>query len=446
MSILFLALLFFMLNFGFLGSEGIAQTYFMGLVPQNKMLDMGILYFMVFGIAGAGGAMLAGLLLDGLALVGLSSFASFKVLFALITVLTGIAVFMQRKLTSLGALPLSGAVRIMLSYRDLQAISLLDRLDRSQDFHEQEQLLDALHRSPSQLSIKGLLERAKSPRLSTRMEAISALERLDSLNEAAEKALINDIVNNPFTTAYISARILGNHGYTPAIPVLRELSSSSDYMLAGEAMIALARLRDSAFRPQIEEIVVNTKNPRLQIMGVESLGIYRSPDSLGILVEMLKAPSPPPHLHDGVLLAISEIVGIQNQFSRNLVRLLAEPSLATALAMDAVETASEFFTTTHAGIKAGRKGGKLSPLTEHVKIVGSAVSALVRDNDPVPLSQWILGIPDSAFSSDPSFKMVQGVFSQALLDSPTSANGYFGLLVVHWVAHKIRAWKKRVGG
>jgi hypothetical protein len=47
-GILFLSFLFFMLNFGFLGSEGIAQTYFMGLVPPEKTLDMGILYFFCF--------------------------------------------------------------------------------------------------------------------------------------------------------------------------------------------------------------------------------------------------------------------------------------------------------------------------------------------------------------------------------------------------------------
>ena len=47
-SILFLVFLFFMLNFGFLGSEGIAQTYFMAMVPAEKMLNLGIVYFFCF--------------------------------------------------------------------------------------------------------------------------------------------------------------------------------------------------------------------------------------------------------------------------------------------------------------------------------------------------------------------------------------------------------------
>jgi len=441
MAILFLAFLFFMLNFGFLGSEGIAQTYFLGLVPPAKMLDMGILYFFVFGIAGAVGSFLAGLLLDTLMFIGLSPFVSFKILFAVIIALTGIAVFMQRKLTPLGALPLAGAVKVMFSYRDLQAISLLDRLDRSQDFQEQEQLLDALHRNPSQLSIKGLLDQAKSPRLATRMEAIRALERLDRLNEAAEKALVNDVINSQFTTAYISARTLGNHGYTPVIPILRELVSSTDYMLAGEAMIALAKLRDSAFWPQLEEIIVNTQNPRLKIMGVESIAIYRSPDSLNVLIGILKDANPPPYLRDEVVIAMSEIVGIQNQFNRSLVRFLAEPALAPALAMDAADTASEFFASS---LGSGRSRGKLAPIAKQAEGIRAAVSALVQNDDPAPLSDWIRELPASTFSDRPSFKTAQSVFSQALLDTEAVSHKHLQLLISHWAAHQIREWTKKL--
>ncbi|MCL2600522.1 MAG: MFS transporter, partial [Treponema sp.] len=440
---LFLAFLFFMLNFGFLGSEGIAQTYFLGLVPSDRMLDMGILYFLLFGIAGAGGSFIAGLLLDTLMFVGLSPFVSFKILFSAIIVLAAVAVLMQRRLTPLGALPLSGAVRVMFSYRDLQAISLLDRLDRSRDFQEQEQLLDALHRNPSQLSIKGLLEQARSPRLATRMEAIRALERVDRLNEAAEKALVDDVIGSQFTTAYISARILGNHGYVPAIPILRELVGSTDYMLAGEAMIALARLGDSAFRPRLEEIIVNTLNPRLKIMGVESLGIYRSPDSLDALVRILKGADPPPYLRDEVALAMSEIVGIQTQFSRSLVRFLSEPNLAPALALDAAETAAEFFAANSGGIKAGRDKGRLSAMERQAGTMHAAVSALVHSGDPAPLSGWIRELPDSAFAGSLSFKTARGVFSGALLDAEAISHKHLQLLICHWAAHQIRICVRR---
>jgi len=176
-AILFLVFLFFMLNFGFLGSEGIAQTYFLALIPAEKILDMGILYFFIFGAAGAGGSFIAGLLLDFLIFIGVSPFFSFKILFSVMIVLAVIALAMQKKMKSLGSLPLKDALEVIVSFRDLRAISLLDKLNKAQDSYEEELVLTELHNTPSHLAIGGLLERARSPRLSARLEAIRALEK-----------------------------------------------------------------------------------------------------------------------------------------------------------------------------------------------------------------------------------------------------------------------------
>ncbi|MDR0494407.1 MAG: MFS transporter [Treponema sp.] len=439
---LFLSFLFFMLNFGFLGSEGIAQTYFMGLVPPEKMLNMGIVYFLIFGIAGAGGSLLAGLVLDMFSLLGFSHIASYKILYAILIVLAAIIVLLQRKLTPLGALSLAGAVKIMFSYRDLQAISLLDRLDKTHNSRQEEQLLGALHYKPSQLATKGLLERARSPRLATRLESISALERLETLNGDAEKALINDISANPFTTAYISARILGNHGCSTAIPLLRELAFSGDYMLAGEAMIALAKLRDEAFRPQIEKIIHNTRNPRLNIMGTEALGLYCSPHSLCALIDIFYGENPPPYLCDEVAIAMSAIVDTQQQFYRLLVRFLAEPSIIPVLAMDEAEAAYEFFSSNLGGRKGAKKKNGLPILSQKASNIQAAVSSMAHDNDPVPLSRWILELPTASFSKIPAFGIAQAVFPEILLDAEMSAYKGLHLLIIHWAAYQIRNWTK----
>jgi hypothetical protein len=405
---------------------------------------MGILYFLVFGVAGASGSFLAGLLLDTLAGFGYSPSASFKALYAVIIVLTATAILMQRKLVSLGALPLANAVKIMFSYRELQAISLLDRLNKAQNFHQETLLLGALHHMPSQLATKGLLERAQSPRLTTRQEAIRALERLETLSEDAERALINDIATHPFTTAYISARILGNHACFSTIPLLRELAYSQDYMLAGESMIALAKLRDNAFRPQVEQIILNTGNPRLKIMGAEALGIYGLPHSLYTLLEMLRGTDPPRYLRDEVVLAMAAILDTQNQFYRILVRFLAEPSLAPALAMDEAEAAYEFFNDKLGGRKSARKKKELPILAQQANNIQAAVSAIVHDKDPSPLSQWIMGIPADPFINDPAFSVAQAIFPEILLDSEMSSYERLHLLIIHWATYQIRNWTKRL--
>ncbi|MDR0511903.1 MAG: MFS transporter, partial [Treponema sp.] len=248
--IMFLTFVFFVMNFGWLGAEGVMQTYFMGMIPEEKMMDMGILYFLGFGIAGAGGALLSGVLLDALTALFGSPAISFRILYSLLLILTALVLFFMRKLIPLGALPFRGALEVMFSIRDLRAISLLDRLNKTKNLGEEAAILVELSGTPSKLSIRGLLNRAKSPRLSVRMESIRAIDALKSLDEDTEKALMEDTINNPYTTAFMSARTLGNHGVFQAIPLLRELADSDDYMLAGEAIIALAKLGDNAFRTQ----------------------------------------------------------------------------------------------------------------------------------------------------------------------------------------------------
>jgi hypothetical protein len=437
-TILFLSFLFFIMNFGFLGAEGIAQTYFLALVPLELMLDMGILYFFIFGISGAGGSLLAGLLLDILAGFGIAKFITFKILYIILIGLTVFVLIFQRKLVSLGALPFKGALKVLFSVRDLQAISLLDRLNKTRDSQEEEALLEALHDTPSQLSLKGLLGRAKSPRLAIRLESLRALESLESLTSDAEKALIDDIVNNPYTTAYISARTLGNHKCFAAIPLLRELASSRDYMLAGEAIIALAKLGDEAFRPHIERIITKTRNPRLKIMGVEAFGIYRSPNSLSVLLDILKVADPPPYLRDEVVLAMASILNVQNQFYPLLVRLLEDPSLITTLAMDEAEAAAEYYNATHGGWFPRKKSSLTLP-GKQAKALTPAVQDYIRDHKGALLSRWILEIPDELCQT-----ILQVVLSEAVLDDELASYDHLRLLIVHWTAGELKLWTNKL--
>ena len=430
--VMYLTLLFFLMNFGFLGAEGLAQTYFFGLIPREMMLDMGIVYFLCFGIAGTAGSFLAGVFLDLLFVFGFSAFWAFRIFYLILIALGALILILLRKMVPLDAMPFKGALEVLFSFRDLRAISLMDKLNRTWDSHEEEVLLDALHGTPSKLSIKGLLARAKSPRLGIRTEALRAVDALKSLNEDAERALMDDLINNPYTTAYISARILGSHGIFAATPLLRELAASKDYMLAGEAIIALARLGDHAFRTQIEKIINKTKNPRLQIMGVEALGIYGSPDSLSVLLDIFRGNDPPPYLRDEVILAMASILDIQNQFYPLLVRFRADESLVPALATDEAESAYEHYVSTY-----GRKRvtGELNDLAKHARALPPAVNAFVNESKGTPLSRWILEIPD-----DFCHTIVQVVLAEAALDNDLSYMPRLKLLIAHWSAHELRLW------
>ncbi|MDR2376150.1 MAG: MFS transporter [Treponema sp.] len=447
-AVLFLSFLFFTMNFGFLGSEGIAQTYFLGLIPLSLMLDMGIIYYFIFGIAGAGGSFAAGLLLDTVSGIGFSNFAAFKILYSVLIALAILVIVMQRRLTPLGALPFRGALEVIFSFRDLKAITLLDKLNRARDSGEEQALLGRLHESPSQLAIKGLLVRARSPRLAIRLEALRAMENLKDLGEDAERALMEDLTGNPYTTAYISARILGDHRISAAIPLLRELTESEDYMLAGEAIVALAHLGDEPFRPYIEALILKTPNPRLKIMGVQAFGIYKSVNSIGVLLDILKSANPPPYLRDEVVLALASILDIQNLFYPVLVRFLElqnsaavvdtagnGDAAALALALDEAEAAFEFYRKSGLGHRRDHNNPGLKQLEEHARNIQAVIGTFIRNGDGSAFSRWILDIPGSY-----SRPAVQTILAEAVLDSELGNLPRLQLLISHWAAHSLRWW------
>ena len=436
---LYLIFLFFILNFGWLGSEGLMQTYYMGLVPSEKMVDMGMLYYLAFGLAGAVGSLLGGALLDATTVISGSASISFRILFGILIIVSCLTLFFMRRLTPLGALPFMGAMEIMFSPRELKAISILGKLDRSSDSDTEEALLEALQDAPSNLAIKGLLSRVKSPRLAVRIESIRAIDALRDLNEEVEKALMEDIINNPYTTAYSSARTLGNHGVFPAVPLLRELISSSDYMLAGEAMIALAKLRDDAVRPHIEAITLESQNPRLKMAGAEALGIYGDPRSLPVLLDIMTVVNPPPYLRDEIVLAMACILDIQSKFYPLLVRFLADKSLAPTLAMDESEAAYEYYAQVHARKRRSKKDPALNALGHHAKTFQGAVNDYIKNSNGSPLCRWILELPDELVH-----KAVQVVLSEAVLDDRLLGYPRLKLLIVSWTAHILRLWTNRL--
>jgi hypothetical protein len=220
-------------------------------------------------------------------------------------------------------------------------------------------------------------------------------------------------------------------------------------MLAGEAMIALAKLRDLAFRQQIEQIILDTQNPRVKIMGAEALGIYAIPDSLYTLISILNRADPPPYLSNEVVLAMSAIIGTQQQFSNILVRFAAEPSLAQALAIDEAEAAAEFYKSNigwrrSGGRDAFRKKNELPFLAKQAGSIQAAVYSLEHNKDSAALAQWILDLPDDVFTDDPAFGTAQVIFPEILMDKEMNCQKCLHLLIIHWAAYKLRAWVKRL--
>jgi MFS family permease len=433
--ILYLCAFFFITNFAFLGAEGVGQTYFLGLVPRKSMLDMGIVYFFVYAIAGAGGTFAAGLLLDILNALGFSYFAAFRALFVLMIAVLVIVLFLQRRLVSLGAIPLTSAISLLFSPRDLRAIMLVDKLGKSRDAGEEGEVLEELSGAASQFAVQAILDRLRSPSFAVRIEALNALSTAPHLGEQPVKILIDDLQRNTHTTAYLSARVLGKHRIAECRDKLREALSCDDYMLSGEAMIALARLGDEASYPRIERIIRETYNPRLKIMGFDALSIAGEKASIPVLIDSMIERETASHVKDEAALSLASILQIGDSYYKLLVGYEEDPSSFAALAKDAAESAYEHYRSLYGST---RKKKNQTPRDIQAALIQAAASAYIDKNEGGPLAHWILSLP-----SDIADETLQLMLAGAVMDKTLMNQNSFKLLIVLWASRQLRTWAQR---
>lgn len=343
---LLLAFVNFLSAFGFAGEENAGQTYYFALVPREKTLDLSVIYYFAFGLGGAVGSGTGGLMLDLLSVIGLSPASSYRVLYALLCLVLGFAIFLMGKLKRLGSASVGTSLGVMFSFRDLKAFDLLSKLDRSVNPMEEIKLIQELGKSASTLSQTELLGYLESPRFEVRMEALLAFETMPTLSVRAVRPLMREVEHHTFTTAYVAARILGKHGVAEAAPLLRKALEADDYLLQGTAMIALARLGDRESIALIESILMRSRNPRVKISATYALEILDSTSSLPALASCLRQDDPPAFVSDEVVLAIASIVKIMEEFYPLYVAYIQDSEQGLALlgstARDALSSQEDF--------------------------------------------------------------------------------------------------------
>lgn len=318
----------FLSSFGLAGEENVGQTYFFSLVRPERTLDLGVAYFIVYGLGGTLGSEAGGLVLDAFGSAGLSQPSAFRLFFALqLAVLAWVLARMGR-LVRLGSASVRESLGIMLSIRDLRAFNLLARLDRSGDPEEEIALIRdigsaAAKGSPARSSLPaqaGLLAYLGSPRFDVRMEALLAIENLGAPRPEMVEALIREVERQPFTTAYIAARILGKGRLEEgplrdrALEALRRSAAAEDYLLQGSAMVGLARMGDRSAISGIEAVLASSRIPRVRISAAYALELLGSASSVPVLVSCLRNERDPAFVADELLLSTAAITGIMPRF------------------------------------------------------------------------------------------------------------------------------------
>ncbi len=401
-QLIFAALIFFFVSMGNNGLFNTSQVYFYSFIKPEERLNLGIIYFLAMGVSGTIGSILGGSILEVLQthIEGpagtLEGAFPFQMYFAIILVLFVINSLIILSLKDTGLYTVRDALSIIFSPRDLRAIGLLNRLDKSKSIAEERSIIHALGNSGSVVTREELLSRLKSPSFVIRTEALTALHGIP-IDGRIEKVLISEVKNHQFTTGYIAAELIGEKRIFSAIKPLRLAMFSNDYFLAGKAMVALAKLEDRESIGDIISIIEKTTNPRLIIHGAWALQIFRHRESIPVLVKKMERKTAP-FLRDEIILSIAGILDIFDKFYPYYTRFLESAHEGIGLLEDLVR---EKLSSEKGEEKTDRDSSltKLLELLEHLRRGSGAFSAgvislfdeLVKSNSSLNFLRFFYG-------------------------------------------------------
>jgi len=378
---IFASLVFFFHNMGNFGVFNAGQTYFFAAIREEERLNLGVMFFLIRGIASGVGSLSGGIIIEWLQqFQSIDNADVFRIYFGSIALIFVFIMVRISRMENLGAYPIRNAMAIIFSPREIRAVSLLNRLERSRTVSEEKSAIRALAASGSELSVDEILNKLKSPLFTIRKEALAALSALP-LERGVVSALISEVKNHAFTTAYLAADIIGKRKIKEGKAVLRKQLYSKDYFLSGRCMVALAHLNDRESIPAIEDIISKTRNPSLIVHGAAALAIFRKPESLQTLFAKLREKNQP-YMRDEIILSIAGILGFDRWFYPIYTSFLENSTTGISHLID--------FLKTHRF--RSRIANRLEELYESLPVVGKSQFSKLADTLFIEVSVVLDGI------------------------------------------------------
>ena len=332
---LYLGAIFFLTTFAADGIGSAHSVYYFNMVRPAEHLNLGVLNFLVTGISAALGSLAGGAILSGLAAVdGLGTAGVYRVYYGGIIVAYGGIALLTARIDRLGACGVQDLLAIFVSPRQLGALALLHRLKASRTSAGEQSLVERLGEVESRLAAPDMLRTLRSPRFAVRAETLDALTDTPLTDELKE-ALIAEVDDQPFTSAYLAAEIIGRRHVAEGVPALRRGLGSADFFLAGKCMVALARLDDRDSLDTVETMFRDTGNPYLLIHGAAALELFGNPRSLPVLLTALER-EPLPQVRDEVILSAAGILHMADSFYAPYRGFVADRRHGLALLADYV--------------------------------------------------------------------------------------------------------------
>lgn len=338
----FVFCIFFLTGFGMLMMILALTHCFIALTPPELRLSGSLIINLGAG-AGAGIAgfgVASGIV--GLLKVpfGFSGLELYDMYFRLTIPIALVCIVMLAQVERMSDWHVGQVMGVLFSPRDLRALFTLSRMEDFSGPGDDRRALKSLEQSTSPISESSILDMLDSPDFIIRARAIGALRRLVSLGDEARAALIRELRENQYTTAYLAAEVIGENNVQEAVEELMECIVSDDVYLAGKSMVALARLKVDRAKAVIEDVAQSTGNPRLIIHAAAALAEYGDTKFAPALFRKSLEPDLPDTVRTELLYVVGRIANCGDEVYRFLRKWRQFPEQATLLTNEFIEESS----------------------------------------------------------------------------------------------------------
>ena len=320
-------------------STGIRVTqghYFLSAVEESERVGVGLFSKMATGfVAGLAGA-LGGILLKILGSNTNTGLELYKTYFLIISLCLIPLLIATWRLERLKEWKIRSILGLVFSLRDIRTLFALNQLEETTDQIEDARNVDKLGAIGSNLSEDALLEYLGTSRLMVRAKALRALQQID-FGKNTTKILLDEIQHAEFTTAWLAAEILGERGTKDAIPALRKALDSEDLIFRGKSMVALARLQDTDFFPEIKKRFKQTLNQRVIIHGANALAIMGDHSNIQLILNKVASENLSSSVVDEALNACATLCNCGDNFYRFLKSYNANHKQGLEILYDIIE-------------------------------------------------------------------------------------------------------------
>lgn len=335
---------YFALNFIVFGlvSPGFTSAqmpYLFNWVRPREQYAASLFSEIAMGAAAFIGAFSGGVIIGKLQSMMPEGLAPFRWYFGILAVLALAAIFLTQRIPRSRDRRFREVLNIFFSPRDLMALFYLSNLTSRLTEEEETQALDRIGELGSQLSERELLEGLASPRLVVRADALHALRNVTP-TPAITAALLAEVKNHEFTTAYLAADLLGVYRVEEALPLLRATLPTADLFLQSKVILSLGRMRDEESYAAILHLFRSTDNPRLLIHSMNAFGFYGRTESILEILRRLREFDTST-VRGEAYLALADLCATGEDFYSDYRAYLLDPNIGASILLDLAEKQRE---------------------------------------------------------------------------------------------------------